>query len=132
MPTKTDGHWPLGTTLEGRKVIGCECGAKPKKPSARISTQHVWHQTHRRSLGLQPVEYAWPDDRYLEGLSTGGYIQVPDHEWRDGRWVKMPTVREAREQELIRQALNECAGGLTCQHTITERREIADIVRRMA
>lgn len=133
MPTKTDGHWPLGTTLASTeiKVIGCECGAKPQK-LGRMGTQHVWHMSHRRGLKLQPVEYQWPDDRYMVGLSTGGYQQMRGHEWRNGGWAKVPSAKEAREQELIRQALNECAGGLTCQHAITERREIADIVRRMA
>lgn len=34
-----------------------------------------------------------------------------------------------RERELIRETLNECAGGLTCRHSIPERREMADLVR---
>ncbi len=102
----TDGHWPLGTEVtfpcaeihskygdcskahHTLKVIACECGAKPKKPSSRISTQHVWHQSHRRSLRLQPVEYVWPDDRYMKGLSIGGYMKVRNAKWEDGQWVR--------------------------------------------
>jgi hypothetical protein len=62
----SDGHRPNAVRLDefhGRVVIGCECGAKPKAPATRVSTQHVWHGSHRRRLGLQPVEYVWPDDR---------------------------------------------------------------------
>lgn len=85
----TDGHFPFGTELNGRTVIGCECGWEPAKPSARSSMQHVSHQAHRRNLKLRPVEYVWPDDRYMEGLSTGGYVQVRNADWDDenGRWV---------------------------------------------
>jgi hypothetical protein len=89
--TERDGHWPNAVKLaefHDRTVIACECGAKPKAPSARMSTQHVWHAGHRRRLGLQPVEYVWPDDRYMDGLSEGGYVRVRGHEWRDGGWVK--------------------------------------------
>jgi hypothetical protein len=86
--TETDGHWPFGTTLDGRTVIACECGEKPKAPPARMSMQHVWHGSHRRRLGLQPVEYMWPEERYLVGLSTGPYVQVRGHEWKNGGWVK--------------------------------------------
>jgi hypothetical protein len=92
--TQPDGHWPLGVRVpefHNRAVISCECGAKPKAPSARMSTQHTWHQTHRRGLKLQPVEYVWPDDRYLDGLSTGGYVQVRGHVWQDGGWVRSET-----------------------------------------
>jgi hypothetical protein len=84
--TSTDGHWPLGTKLDGVTVIGCECGAKPKKRAARMSMQHVWHQTHRRNLRLQPVEYVWPGD--LEGLSTGPYVQMRNAKWENGQWVR--------------------------------------------
>jgi hypothetical protein len=87
---QTDGHWPLGVKaakFNGRTVIGCECGALPKAPPTRMSMQHVWHQTHRRGFKLQPVNYEWPDDRYMDGLSTGGYVQVRGHKWQDGRWV---------------------------------------------
>ena len=101
----TDGHWPNGIkvdypcatvhanggmcldkTTHSLTVIACECGAQPKRPSGRISTQHVWHQTHRRTLKLQPVEYAWASDSYLVGLSVGPYVRYfngPDYTCQD-------------------------------------------------
>ena len=30
---------------------------------------------------------------------------------------------------LVRRALNDCAGGLRCRHTVSERRAVADVVR---
>jgi len=91
MSAPADGHLPNAVKMaefHGRTVIACQCGAKPKKPAARMSTQHVWHAAHRRKLGLQPVEYVWPEDRYMDGLSVGGYQRVRGHVWRDGGWVK--------------------------------------------
>lgn len=80
---ETDGHWPFAAN----HLIGCECGWAPKRPPARMSMQHVPHMAHRRRLGLRPVEYRWPDVRYMKGLSTGGYMRVSNAEWRDGKWV---------------------------------------------
>jgi hypothetical protein len=85
----TDGHFPFAREVLGRALIGCECGWNPAKPSQRSSMQHVSHMAHRRKLGLRPVEYAWPDDSYLEGLSSGGYMVVRNAEWKDGRWVRV-------------------------------------------
>jgi hypothetical protein len=89
MPT-TDGHWPVWRIVPGLgTVIACECGANPRRASSRSSMQHVWHQTHRRGLRLQPVEYAWPhdEDYHRDGaLSTGGLVQVRNAEWVDGGW----------------------------------------------
>src|SRR5438045_1847793 len=87
-----DGHWPVWRIVPGISpsipVIGCQCGANPTKRSARNSTQHVWHQTHRRGLKLCPVDYEWPDESYhVDGaLSTGNYWRVRGHVWRDGGW----------------------------------------------
>lgn len=88
--TTTDGHFPFGTTLlEHQSVIGCECGWKPAKMSARMSMMHVSHMAHRRKLGLRPVEYWWDDEHYLEGLSRGGYMVMRNADWIDGRgWVR--------------------------------------------
>jgi hypothetical protein len=89
-----DGHWPAWAKLTRgggmRTVIGCQCGWKPAKPSTRASTQHVSHAAHRRRLGLQPVEYRWPDDAdgVAGALSTGPLVRVRGHVWRDGGWVK--------------------------------------------
>jgi hypothetical protein len=80
----TDGHWPFYDT--STRLIRCECGAAPAKPAARMSMQHVWHKSHRRRLVLQPVEYVWPGR--MEGLSTGGYMQVRGHRWDNGGWVR--------------------------------------------
>jgi hypothetical protein len=96
----TDGHWPLGVTSEGIKVIGCECGWKPKNRPQRASMQHVPHQTHRRGLKLRPVNYEWPTDdmsQYMAGLSAGGYVEVRNAHWDDesASWVKdgtLPTI----------------------------------------
>jgi len=85
-----DGHWPAWAKAGGRIVIGCQCGRKPAKPPARMSTMHVSHQAHRRTLGLRPVEYAWPDESYgVDGaLSTGPLVRVRGHAWKDGGWVR--------------------------------------------
>lgn len=85
----TDGHWPLALespALGGITVIGCECGELPRRRASRASMQHVWHQSHRRRLNLQPVEYAW-EDCPMHGLSEGGLVQVRGHEWSGGTWV---------------------------------------------
>ena len=89
----TDGHWPRWVVVPGLGlVIGCECSEHPAKRPARMSTQHTWHQTHRRRLRLQPVEYQWPDDAQEKAragdpqTSTGGLVQVAGHVWRDGNW----------------------------------------------
>lgn len=91
MTMKTDGHWPAWTEAH---LIGCECGWTPLKRSMRMSMQHIAHQRHRRTLGLQPVEYAWSDAAYgvAGALSTGGYVQVKNAEWRDGHWVPKTTT----------------------------------------
>lgn len=49
---------------------------------------HVSHMAHRRKLGLQPVEYIWPEERYIEGLSTGDFMKVRNAEWIDGKWER--------------------------------------------
>lgn len=84
----TDGHWPFARPVPAAgpgTFICCECGEAPARRPARASMQHAWHQAHRRKLGLQPVEYAWPDA--MTGLSTGGYMQVRGAAWRGGRWA---------------------------------------------
>jgi hypothetical protein len=90
-----DRHWPVWAKVPGVGiVIGCDCGDRPKKRAARISMQHVWHQSHRRRLRLQPVEYAWPDGAVSEAddggtpLSTGGYVEMSGHVWKDSGWVR--------------------------------------------
>lgn len=95
----TDGHWPVWVSVAGLGlVIGCECGHHPKKRPARMSMQHVPHQAHRRSLKLCPVEYAWPDEATQQArdgqtpLSTGGFVQVRGHVWKDGGWAKAETA----------------------------------------
>jgi hypothetical protein len=95
MTTRTgtceDGHRPAWAELNGITVIGCECGWKPKKPSARTSMQHVSHNAHRKSLKIQPVEYVWSEaDYYVVGaLSTGAYQSVRGAWWdaESGRFV---------------------------------------------
>jgi hypothetical protein len=90
-----DGHWPVWVKVPGLGiVIGCECGARPKRRAARMSMQHTWHQTHRRNQRLQPVEYQWPDGAVTDAdaggtpLSTGGFVQVRGHVWKDGGWMR--------------------------------------------
>lgn len=81
---ETDGHWPFARVVPGlgsTTVIACECGWAPDNRPARMSMQHTPHQAHRRTNKLQPVEYAWPEDRYLEGLSDGTYQTVRDAHW---------------------------------------------------
>jgi hypothetical protein len=84
----TDGHNACWTA---EKWIGCECGWTPGKMSARNSTQHVAHMTHRRGLKLQPIEYQWSDTNYHRtgALSVGGLMQVKNAEWRNGGWVRV-------------------------------------------
>ena len=101
---KTDGHWPEWRKIPGQVVvtIGCECGETPKKRAARMSMEHVWHQSHRRRLGLQPVEYGWPDGAYhVRGeRSTGGYMKVAGHVWQAGNgWVR--DVPEPKDYEVV-------------------------------
>jgi hypothetical protein len=82
---ETDGHWPFYDTVTC--LIRCECGEAPKKMSARLSMAHVWHKSHRRRLGLQPVEYLWAGR--TAGLSQGGLMRVRGHRWEPGTgWVK--------------------------------------------
>ena len=86
----TDGHRPLATKLprfNGLTAIACECGETPVKMAARNSMRHCWHQSHRRKLGLQPVEYRWPENSYMVGLSTGGLVQPSNARWENGKWV---------------------------------------------
>lgn len=72
-PIETDGHFPVARDVEGvGHVIGCECGANPRKRAQRISMQHTWHQTHRRTLHLARVDYVWP--HAMQGMSVGGYL----------------------------------------------------------
>jgi hypothetical protein len=89
--THSDHHWPVMGPVEGLggHVIYCACGEHPKKLAQRYSMGHVWQQTHRRRLGLRPVNYVWDGPRN-EGLpSTGGLVRVRGMRWDyDGhRWV---------------------------------------------
>jgi hypothetical protein len=123
-----DGHRPNGVKVaefNDRTVIACECGAKPKAPSARMSAQHVWHAGHRRRLGLQPVDYIWPDDRYMSGLSVGGYVRVRGHVWRDGCRVKDDPQHEANVLREAIAIMREHRGGLETTIAVLEETERA-------
>lgn len=86
-PEHTDGHWPIFDRVAA--LIICECGERPGNRSQRVSMRHVWHQSHRRRLALRPVEYVWGDDdlRSVTAFSSGGYVQVKGHEWKEGKWI---------------------------------------------
>lgn len=104
--TRTDGHFPFGRRdAAGSKVIGCECGWNPKKRPARMSMQHIPHQAHRRSLKLQPVNYQWSDDSYMEGLSEGAYQQMKGYEWHDGSWIRESEAAQVSDAALAAEGL---------------------------
>jgi hypothetical protein len=92
MPELTDGHRPVMTTGDaGLIVVGCECGDKPAKRPARMSMMHVWQQTHRRRLGLVPVEYRWPDEAWAAArqspqIGVGGPLVCRGYHWAGGGW----------------------------------------------
>ncbi len=55
-------------------VIGCSCGASPKKGAARGSMQHVWYGRHAKANGVNeadmaPMTYAVGHGYPAEGMT---------------------------------------------------------------
>lgn len=79
-----ESHIPLSVVNDTghgiRSLYVCSCGERPKKGSSRGSTMHVWHDNHRRKLGLEKFDIVWDQTVYGPGSVAEGLTW---RQWRE-------------------------------------------------